>query len=46
MKLEDDEIVGDYGLEKGLIIDLFELMQIFIKTRAGKQISVDVSGGD
>jgi hypothetical protein len=36
VKLEDEQSITDYGLEKGSVIDLLPTMEIYIKTQGEK----------
>jgi hypothetical protein len=46
MKLEDDQTIADYGLEKGSVVDLLSTIQVYDRMLLGKQVPLDVSVGD
>jgi hypothetical protein len=48
-RLQDDHIIGSYGIEYGSVIDLvkpYPKIQIVVKTTTGKLIPVDLNSGD
>jgi hypothetical protein len=47
--LENKKTIGDYGINKGVVIDLItpvQTLQIFVKSAEGKKFPLEVSEGD